>query len=113
MENEIIRLERARKRVGQLKKFYSHIMIYIVVNIALVVLKLHLFESLRDWGNGIEFHEVHWTDRKIISTPLIWGVFLIGHGIWVYSRPLTRRWEERQIKKYMAKEEEEELKRYR
>ncbi len=108
MGNEHMRLEQARKRVGQLKKFYSHIMIFIVVNIALIVLKLHLFDRLRDWGNGIEFHKVHWTDWEIISTPLIWGVFLIGHGIWVYSRPFTKKWEERQIQKIMEKENQNE-----
>ena len=108
MESEYTKLEEARKRVGQLKKFYSHITIFIVINIALVVLKLHLFDGLREWGNGIEFNKVHWTDWEIISTPLIWGAFLIGHGISVYSRPMVKRWEQRQIQRLMDQDNEKE-----
>ena len=108
MENRQMRLEQATKRVGQLKKFYSHIMIYIFVNIALVILKLHLFSSLESWSRRIELNNLHWTDWEITSTPLIWGVFLIGHGIWVFSWPLTKRWEERQIQKLMDQENEKE-----
>ncbi len=112
MDNEYMRLEQARKRVGQLKKFYSHIMVFIVVNIALIILKLHLFDSLRNWNKGVEFNNVSWTDWEIIATPLIWGVFLVGHGIWVFSRPFTKRWEERQIQKFIDEENEKEQGQY-
>ena len=98
--------ERAKKRVKQLKGFYSHLSIYIIINIILIFIKMrYLGSSLSIERDGNTF-VLDWSDWDIISTPLIWGIFLLIHGIKVFSFPLVRRWEEKQIKKQMDREDD-------
>ncbi|WP_222984523.1 2TM domain-containing protein [Flagellimonas meishanensis] len=113
MEEAYNRLEQAKKRVKQLKKFYSHIVAFIVVNIALIVLKLEVLGYLKNKIDGVDFYVAHWLDWEIISTPIIWGLILVAHGLWVFYWPLTQKWEERQIQKYIEKENGKEHERYR
>ncbi|MEO9511494.1 MAG: 2TM domain-containing protein [Flavobacteriaceae bacterium] len=99
-------IEDAKKRVAKLKKFYSHLSIYVIVNLILFGIKAYFlgyFES-----NVIDNDDLtHWISWNIISTPIIWGIFLAIHATKVFSSPLTKNWEERQIQKFMEKEENE------
>jgi hypothetical protein len=83
--------ERAKKRVQNLKDFYTHLTVYILVNILLVIINLISF-------NG------HWW----FFYPLLgWGIGLTAHGVstLAYSR-FGAGWEERKIKEYMEKDKE-------
>ncbi len=97
-------MERAKKRVACLKKFYNHLSIYIIVNILLLGIKAYFmgfFES-----NGLEQTDLSkWVVWNIVSTPVIWGFFLAIHAAKVFSHPMVRKWEERQIQKYIDREE--------
>ncbi|AWX43149.1 hypothetical protein HME9304_00136 [Flagellimonas maritima] len=96
--------ERAKKRVSQLKSLYSHITVYIIINIILFAIKayyLDIFENIASGGVTIG-SLLSW---DILSTPIFWGVILVVHSIRVYSNPMIEKWETKQIQKYMQKEE--------
>lgn len=90
---------RARKSVEKLKGFYIHLAVYIIVN---TVLLLSIFLRISD-GHGNFWQAGHFL------TPIFWGIGLFFHAMNTYqANPLFgRRWEERQIKKYMEEEREE------
>jgi hypothetical protein len=95
---------RAKKRVDDIKGFYSHLTVYIVINILIFAVKVRLFEGeLKDvdvhfWG--------YW------STPVFWGIGLFFHGLWVFSGSFKsiKRWEERKIEQFMQEDIEDEEK---
>jgi len=79
--------EKAKKRVEEIKGFYSHLIVYICVNIVLVIINLitspgalWFFWPLAGWGIGIIFH---------------------GLGVFVFSKFPGKQWEERKIKEIM------------
>jgi len=113
METEKSRLKRAHKRVKNLKGFYRHLRVYIVINILLLLVKFRAYDYFADEGIMDEgFFD--WFEWNIIGTPVIWGLGLGIHAIYVFvlkSRPLKefspkfyKEWEERQIEKYMNEE---------
>lgn len=104
MEKIPTSLESAKNRVAKLKKFYSHLSIYIIVNLILLGIKAYFLGYFEN--NGIENNDLtHWISWNIISTPIIWGIFLVIHATKVFSHPLVKKWEERQIQKYIEREE--------
>lgn len=113
MEKTPTSLERAKKRVKQLKGFYTHLSVYIVINIILLILKGRFLVFVIDKTGNVETRFIDWLDWNIIATPLIWGVFLVIHGIRVFSHPYLEKWEARKIQKLMDREDEDNLPRYR
>lgn len=89
------RLEKARKKVEDLKGFYKHLAAYLLVNIFLIVMAAATLEP------GEKF----WTWSTFI-TALSWGAGLLAHGLSVYSRNVffTKNWEDRKIQEYMDRE---------
>jgi hypothetical protein len=82
--------ERARKRVEELKSFYSHLFVYVAVNAGLFLLNI-VTSPKHLW--------FYW--------PLIgWGIGLTIHGLSVFGtqRLLGKNWEERKIREIMEKE---------
>jgi hypothetical protein len=98
MENsfkEQHRLDKARKKVEDIKGFYKHLAAYVLVNIMLLVMhavNLGPEESFLSWG--------------ALITPFCWGLGLLAHGLSVFNRNIffNRNWEERKIQEYMEKE---------
>ena len=85
--------EKAKKRVEEIKGFYSHLIVYVVVNIGLFL--LNLFTSPGAWW-------FYW--------PLLgWGIGLFFHtmGVFVFSKFPGKQWEERKIKEVMNKMNED------
>lgn len=100
------KLESAKKKVKELKGFYSHLKTYIIVNLILLVLRgnvLHLITSNNE-GRATSF--LNWLDWNFLSTPILWGIGLMLHGIYVHRHSFTflKKWEARQIQKYMDKD---------
>jgi len=107
------KFERAQKRVKDLKDFYRHLRVYIVINLILVFL---IYRGLDFFGErAVEdsgFND--WLVWNIFGTPIIWGIGLGFHAVYVFvikSRSLKelkpkfyKEWEERQIEKYMNEE---------
>jgi len=87
--NEEEKYRRAKARVEELKGFYIHLFMYILINCGL--LAINLFLSRNHWW-------FYW--------PLLgWGIGIAAHGLAVFGLGgfLGKDWEERQIKKIMDK----------
>ncbi|MGC1631998.1 MAG: 2TM domain-containing protein [Gelidibacter sp.] len=89
------RYDRAKKRVKRISGFYSHLLVYIVVNLMVVVVNIQQMgpgESYFQWRNFL--------------TLFFWGIGLFAHGLSVFLpyAILGKDWEERKIKEIMEKE---------
>lgn len=91
-ENKYIR---AKERVDELKKFYSHLTSYVLVIGGLAVLNY--------WIDG-------WRYMWFLWAALGWGIGLIAHAVGTFSlNPFFGKdWEKRKIQEYMEKQEEKE-----
>ena len=81
------RYEEARRRVRSLRGFYTHLLVYMLVNAGLVV--LNLVTSPGRWWFG-------WAT-------IGWGIGLLTHGIAVFAFGgwLGADWEQRKIREYL------------
>jgi hypothetical protein len=95
--------ERARKRVKDIKDFYLHLVIFIVVNVIVVFTNgkfIFTLFSKETLGN----HEfLNWLNWDTYGTSIIWGIALGIHALTVFvENPfLGKKWEQKQIEKYM------------
>lgn len=108
MENTVQKYERAAKRVKELKGFYNHIKIFVVFNGFLYLIRsgfLHQFLA-DDFPIRPEYFE--WVHTNV----LIWGLILVAHALITYRNKFSfyKKWEARQIQKYLEKEEQENKK---
>ena len=95
---------RAKKKVDDIKGFYSHLTVYIIVNLAIIAVRIGIFNE-----NGIDVDIPAWT---IFTTPFFWGIGLFFHGLWVFSDKLSfiRNWEDRKIREFMKEDEDDQKK---
>lgn len=102
------KLERAKKRVDEIKGFYVHLTIYLAVNTLITIVNI-----VKNMGNGESLGEAIW-DYGTFAVWLFWGIGLLFHAIKVFSlNPFFNKdWEQRQIRKYMEKEKKE-IKKYK
>jgi len=78
---------KAKKRVEEIKGFYTHLFVYIGVNIVLLIINLvtsfgiwWFYWPLLGWGIGVFFHAM---------------------SVFVFSKFPGKQWEERKIKEVM------------
>ena len=92
---------RAEKRVKDIKGFYTHLVIYLVVNFLLLFIQLYQFDFVLCDFNITVF--------GYLSTPFFWGIGLLFHGLYVFQHKFKffKDWEQRKIREYMEKEEED------
>ena len=86
--------ERAKKRVDELKAFYVHLTVYLVVN-AFILINIALnTNDFWKWGH--------------FATLIFWGIGLLAHAMITFRfNPLFgKEWEKRQIKKFMDEDRE-------
>jgi len=85
----------ARKRVKSIKGFYSHLVIYVLVNLLIV------FINIQDLKPGESYFQY-----KNFITLFFWGIGLAAHGMSVFLPQLVlgKNWEERKIRELMDKE---------
>jgi len=82
---------RAKKKVENLKAFYIHLIVFILVNTMFVIINVLNYEAAGHW----------WFVYPLIG----WGVGLVAHGISVSSFGIFGpNWEEKKIKQYMEKD---------
>lgn len=94
-KNTFIHKERyqlAQKRVKQLKGFYTHFLIYILVNLIIVFINI---QNLSDGESYFQWHN--------FITLSFWGIGLLSHAASVFLPNLIfgKGWEARRMKKYM------------
>lgn len=85
----------AYKRVKKIKGFYTHLFVYVIINIMIAignVQRLDAGESYFQWHN--------------FYTAIFWGIGLLAHALSVFlpNFILGSKWEERKIQEYMDKE---------
>lgn len=99
MESNYISQERRDKAVKQVKKikgFYSHLLVFIVINLMIVVINVQ----------NLEPGESYFQYRNFITLGS-WGIGLAAHGLSVFLPGfiLGKDWEERKIKELMKDDE--------
>lgn len=89
-----IKYREAVRKVKRLKGFYTHLLIYILVNLFLILVNL----------NDIRDQNTFWS-WEIWATPVFWGIGLIAHGAGVFCPGyfLGKDWEDRKIKELTDK----------
>lgn len=95
----------AKKRVEEIKGFFRHLKVFVVVNGLLFVLKMGWLQGLLPEWFPSEAYYFDW----VIANIVIWGLILAVHALTLYRHRITflKKWEERQIKKYMEEEQSE------
>ncbi len=106
MEYPAEKIKRAKKRVEELKGFYWHLAVYLVVNSAISALEIGT-----NLNNGKRFFDAFF-DFGAFAVWFFWGIGLAFHAAKVFSfNPFfAKDWEDRQIKKYMEEERQEKEK---
>lgn len=102
---ESLKIRKARKRVESLKGFYKHLLAYIIVNIALFIIRGNVLEFFQN--NSQDKNFIEWIDWNILIVPLFWGIGLLFHAAktFQYKFNFIKNWEERQIQKYIKEEQ--------
>ncbi len=87
----------AQKRVKDIKGFYIHLIVYLFVNIALLVMNNNFTQLIEN-----EF------DISNFYTAFFWGIGLAAHWAGVFGSGLFlgNKWEEKKIKEIMEKDRE-------
>ena len=85
--------QEAKKKVDSIKGFYSHLLVYLIVNSFIVTTIV--------WNTNIDL-----LSFAALSTPFFWGIGLVSHALGVFGETLFfgRNWENRKIKKLMDSE---------
>lgn len=91
-ENYQERYTRAKARVEELKSFYNHLVIYLILNA--------LFAALNYYTN-------QWAFPWFLFPLLGWGIGLGSHAVRTFRlNPFTGKdWEERKLREIMEREE--------
>lgn len=93
---------RAKKRIKEIKGFYSHLVAYIVINLFLS--SVIIFGLTND--DGYSFSEA-FSNFGVYSVWIFWGIGLFFHWLGVFgfkSLVFGKQWEEEKIKEYMEQE---------
>ncbi len=95
----------AKKRVEEQKRFYYHLSVYIIINIALLFWKgdYIIFSD----GVDPESREIikDWFERILSVITILWGIGLLIRGVLIFIKSyfLNTKWEKRKIEKYLNK----------
>ncbi|WP_413997719.1 2TM domain-containing protein [Flavobacterium sp. W1B] len=87
----------AERKVKKLKGFYTHLIVYILVNILIV------FININDLSAGESYFKM-----ENFFTAFFWGIGLLAHGLstfmphWIFGK----NWEDKKIKEFMEKEKQ-------
>lgn len=95
------RYMRAKKRVKDIKGFYSHLTVYVVINTFLSGFIIYGLST-----DGYDFVDAI-THFGVYSTWLFWGIGVFFHwlGVFGFKGFIGKNWEERKIKELMDQDE--------
>jgi 2TM domain len=85
------KLKRIKKQVAEVKDFYIHLMVYLVVNFSLVLVYFFSTENIENVG--------FWPIWPILG----WGIGIIFHAlsVFVFDGEVFAKWEDQEIAKRM------------
>jgi 2TM domain len=97
--NPDVQYDLAYKRVKRIKRFYTHVLVYVLVN-AFILISSYNRSQIGD--------EVFW-QWQTLNTAFFWGIGLVAHGVSVFGGNIFfgQNWEENKIKELMEKEKKE------
>ena len=106
MEKEYLKEQQylnAKKRIKEIKDFYSHFLVYLIINIFISCI---IVFGLTYSGNS-SFSE-SFTNFGVYSTWLFWGIGVFFHWISVFGLKnlYGSAWEEKKIKELIEKDYE-------
>ncbi|MFY0631287.1 MAG: 2TM domain-containing protein [Flavobacteriaceae bacterium] len=97
------KLARAKKRIKEIKCFYRHLTIYLLVNLFLTFITQNFDVTIRLF-EGLEFGNSG-SNSVFVQHPVwyIWGFFLLVDAIKVFIFPsvMGKSWKDKKIEKYM------------
>ena len=104
-EVKIDKYERAKQRVADIKGFYSHLAVYLVINALVLMAHTDIVEFFVEKNGRKDFGE--WLGWNMVITPVLWGIGLAFHAWHVFGSKITffKKWEERKIREFMDEEE--------
>ncbi|MDT0554429.1 2TM domain-containing protein [Patiriisocius hiemis] len=102
----VAKIEKAKKRIKDIKGFYSHLAVYLVINLIIILVMFDVKDMVRGYQTMDDFNT--WFTLNTFSTAILWGIGLFIHWLYVFgpSFKLFKKWEERKIKEFIEKEEE-------
>ena len=91
-----IRYQEALKRVKNIKGFYTHLIVYLVINILIAII------NIQDLKVGESYFKI-----ENFFTAFFWGIGLLIHALSTFlpSWFLGNNWEEKKIQEIMSKED--------
>ena len=94
------KFDRAKRKVEKLKGFYTHLGIFLVINLLMTGFKVS--NDLQSWDAFM--NEI--TSLNVLSSWTVWGVILLIHALTVFVFPniMGYDWEERKIEQLMEEE---------
>ncbi len=107
-ENRKMRI--AMKKVEALKGFYTHLLVYLLVNIALFIVRGNVLDFFQRSNPDKSF--IEWIDWNILIVPFFWGIGLSFHAakVFQYKFPFVKNWEEKKLEKFIKEEESNSFK---
>jgi hypothetical protein len=94
------KLARARRKIEEIKKFYKHVVAYILINLFLAFVWKFSFKIVGNFTVSNQFDGEEFTHIPIW---LIWGIFLVLHALKTFGflNLQGKDWEERKIEEFM------------
>ena len=88
----------AQRKVKRLKGFYTHLIVYVIINIMIV------FINIRGLDAGESYFKI-----ENFFTAFFWGIGLTAHALSTFMPNLIfgKNWENKKIKEFMEKEKSE------
>lgn len=93
----------AKKRVEDLKGFYNHLAVYIIVN--LIIIGSRITRIYSQVGGFAEINFERWLNLNTYSVALFWGIGLAIHALKTFDFKFFRSWEERKINEIMKEDD--------
>lgn len=106
MNEQETKLERARKKVKEIKDWYAHLVVYIVVCTLYVLFNSGVFD-----GGKVSGYIPWWSS---LTMPIGWGIGILCHWFYAFKggnfKQRLKNWEERKIQEYLDDERSESSK---
>lgn len=96
---------RAKKRIDELKKFYKHVVIYLIVNTFISSRKI-----MRNFNNGESLYEAVF-DYSTFTVWFFWGIAIViqAFNLFGLNSLFGNNWEEEKVRELMNKKKKDQV----
>ena len=97
-ENNNQEYQIAQRKVQKIKRFYTHLIVYLIVNTFIIA------QNIKNLDAGESVFKF-----SIFSATFFWGIGLLVHALNVFSFSLffNEKWEEKKINEFMEKDKKQ------